>query len=617
MLQYLFDNTPYVFNPLAMQTLVVALGLIVLGIYGLIREQGSQASLVFFILALSIGVWLFAFSWMYSAIDEHLAMWWAKVAYVGIAFIPAAVYHFTALILQDYEKVRKRVLTVWVIGAIFITLILTTDIQFRSLYRYEWGYYPKSDITSVPFILFFFGVMILTLLSFAEGYRNATKGSAQLTRARTLLIAFAAGYLAATDFIASFGVRWYPFGYIAIFFFIVVSARSIFRYRFMAITPAFAARQIIDTMNDALIVLDPDGIVRLVNQATCTLFGFREKEIVGGQPTRGMMHNIDFAEKLAAVIRGGTVRNYVLDYEPPDSAPRVVSVSTSIMRNPAGEPLATVCVVSDITDQKRAEQDREKLITQLQEANEKLQTIDKMKSDFVSVVSHELRTPLTTIKAFIELLNMKPGMPEDQKAKLMNTINVETDRLTLLVADLLDLARIEAGSMKWRIEAVSVDNILQNAVSSMRPLFENKNLHVTTVFNPPLSPVAGDRDRLVQVVTNVLSNAVKFTPAGGSIHIAVREMTDPVAQIVVEIIDTGMGIRSEDLELIFEKFHRSGDRRASSIDGTGLGLAIARQIIEYHGGRIWAASTYGKGSIFTFTLPLAGAVRITHEIAPS
>ncbi len=617
MLQYLFDNTPYVFSPLALQTLVVALGLFALGTYGLIREQGSQASVVFFILALSLGVWLFAFSWMYSAIDEQLAMWWAKAAYVGIAFIPAAVYHFTALILQDYEKVRKRVLAVWVIGAVFIALILTTDIQFRSLYRYSWGYYPKSSITGIPFILFFFGVMILTLRSFVEAYRAARKGSAQLIRARTLVIAFSAGYLASTDFIAAFGIRWYPVGYLAIFFFIVVSARSIFRYRFMAITPAFAARQIIDTMNDALIVLDPDGIVRLVNQATCTLFDFREKDIVGMHLTACMAHTIEFAGKLETVIRGETVHNYELDYQPPDGARRVISVSTSIIHNPSREKLATVCVVSDVTDQKRAEEDREKLISQLREANEKLQTIDKMKSDFVSMVSHELRTPLTTIKAFIEILNMKKGMPEDQKAKLMSTIMAETDRLTFLISDLLDLARIEAGSMKWRIEAVSVEDIIQSAASSMRLLFENKNLNVTTEFSMRLSPVAGDRDRLLQVVTNVMSNAVKFTPAGGSIHIAAHEAADPVAQIVVEISDTGMGIRPEDLEPIFEKFHRSEDPRASTIDGTGLGLSIARQIVEYHGGRIWAQSSPGKGSTFTFTLPLNGAVRTTHGILRS
>ena len=173
------------------------------------------------------------------------------------------------------------------------------------------------------------------------------------------------------------------------------------------------------------------------------------------------------------------------------------------------------------------------------------------------------------------------------------------------------LSNIKA-SLIDRTGVIPEDDIIQNAVSSMRPLIENKNLHLTSEINSPLSPVVGDHDRLLQVVTNILSNAVKFTSPGGSIDISVHEELDPVAQVVVEIIDTGMGIRSHDLELIFEKFHRSGDPCASSIDGTDLGLSIARQIVEYHRGRIWASSTYGKGN--TFTLPLAGATRFTHEI---
>jgi signal transduction histidine kinase len=139
----------------------------------------------------------------------------------------------------------------------------------------------------------------------------------------------------------------------------------------------------------------------------------------------------------------------------------------------------------------------------------------------------------------------------------------------------------------------------------MEPLFENKGLRLTTVFNPPLSRLSGDQDRLVQVVTNLLSNAVKFTPEGGAIHIAVRQEPAPLAQIVVEISDTGMGISPHELELIFEKFHRSDGAHGGTTEGTGLGLAIARQLVEHHGGRIWAASTLGKGSMFTFTLPLA------------
>jgi signal transduction histidine kinase len=243
---------------------------------------------------------------------------------------------------------------------------------------------------------------------------------------------------------------------------------------------------------------------------------------------------------------------------------------------------------------------------QLQEANLSLQSIDKMKTDFMTVVSHELRTPLTTIKAFLELITMKPDMPAQQRTKLMATINVETDRLMRLIADLLDLATIEAGSMKWRSEYLSLEEVVQSSISGMGPLFESKGLRVTTAFGSSLSRFSGDRDRLVQVVTNILFNAIKFTPAGGAVHVEVREEPDPAPQLVVEISDTGIGIPAGDLELIFEKFQRAGDQLTSKIEGTGLGLSIARQIVENHGGRIWAASTRGKGSTFTFTLPLSG-----------
>jgi PAS domain S-box-containing protein len=608
MLHYLYDNTPYVFNLLTIQTLAVAIGLVLLGVFSLIREQGSQVSVVFFVLTLSMGVWLFAFAWMYCAIDVQLAMWWAKVGYVGIVSIPAAVYHFSALILLDYEKVRKRILAVWMLSACFITLILTTNILFGSLEHHSWGYYPKLGISNIPFILYFFTVTIITLRSFASAYGNAGKGTAQRKRARIFLVAMTIGYLSSFDFVASFVVPWYPFGFLAILAFIVISARAISRYRFMAITPAFAARQIIDTMNDALIVLDPDGVIRLVNRATCDLLGCREQDLVGKRPTSSMLNSTAFADHLESISGSGTIRHSEVIVETGQNLRRTLSLSISTMRNPTGEPLAGVCVASDITDRKRAEDDREKLIVQLKEANQKLQAMDKMKSDFISVVSHELRTPLTTIKAFVELIIMKPGMPEQQKKKLMSTINTETDRLTRLISDLLDLARIESGSLKWRVDAVSIDDLVRDVITGMGLFFENKGLQVTTTFGSPLPGISADRDRLVQVVTNLLFNAVKFTPPGGSIRVAVYQEPAPVPQIVVEISDTGMGIPARDLELIFEKFQRSGDELTATIEGTGLGLAIARQIVEYHGGRIWAASTHGKGSVFTFTLPLAGRI---------
>jgi signal transduction histidine kinase len=149
-----------------------------------------------------------------------------------------------------------------------------------------------------------------------------------------------------------------------------------------------------------------------------------------------------------------------------------------------------------------------------------------------------------------------------------------------------------------------MEDVIQSVIESMGVLFENKDLRVAVELPPLLPPVMGDRDRLVQVVTNILSNAVKFTPRGGVIRVALRQET---AQLVVDISDTGIGIPAEHIDLIFEKFHRSDDMLTAATEGTGLGLAITRQIVEYHGGAIWAASTQGKGSTFTFTLPIAGA----------
>jgi len=251
--------------------------------------------------------------------------------------------------------------------------------------------------------------------------------------------------------------------------------------------------------------------------------------------------------------------------------------------------------------------DLNRMNAQLQESNRKLLEIDKLKTDFLSVVSHELRTPLTTIKAFSELLIMKPHMGQQRKEKLMSVITVETNRLQRLINDLLDLSRIEAGAMEFRVEPVAIEDIITSSITGMGPLFASKKLRLTTDFAPLRTIISGDRDRLVQVVTNILSNAVKFTPSGGSILVAVRREPAPCDEALIEVSDTGVGISAHDLGMIFEKFHRVGDQLTNTIEGTGLGLAIARQIVEHHGGRIWAKSTPGKGSTFSFTLPFAGA----------
>jgi signal transduction histidine kinase len=242
---------------------------------------------------------------------------------------------------------------------------------------------------------------------------------------------------------------------------------------------------------------------------------------------------------------------------------------------------------------------------ELEEANTKLKEIDQMKSDFISIVSHELRTPLTSIKAFTELIVMKPKMPADKRNRLLSIINNETDRLTRLINDILDLTRIEAGNFSWRIERLSMDAIVRTSVSGIQSLADNKGIAIVTEgLHHSVPNLFGDRDRLMQVITNILSNSIKFTPPNGKITITLGHEESPQPRLLVAISDTGVGIPEEDHDLIFEKFRRSGDILTSNIEGTGLGLSIARQIVTYHGGKIWVKSKPGEGSTFTFALPL-------------
>jgi signal transduction histidine kinase len=241
---------------------------------------------------------------------------------------------------------------------------------------------------------------------------------------------------------------------------------------------------------------------------------------------------------------------------------------------------------------------------ELELANKKLKELDQLKSDFISVVSHELRTPLTSIKAFTELIIMKPRMTGEKRNRFLSIVNNETDRLARLINDILDLTKIEAGKFSWHVTRVSLSEIIQNSVASMQSLSDNKSLSIILHVPASLPTLYGDRDRLIQVITNILSNAVKFTHEGGSISINAFTEDAPRHQIVVKISDTGVGIPSRDFDVIFEKFRRSGDVLTTHAEGTGLGLAITKQIVEYHGGRIWAESTPGKGSSFTFTLAL-------------
>ncbi|HEY3079879.1 MAG TPA: HAMP domain-containing sensor histidine kinase [Chloroflexota bacterium] len=243
--------------------------------------------------------------------------------------------------------------------------------------------------------------------------------------------------------------------------------------------------------------------------------------------------------------------------------------------------------------------DLQRAFSDLANAHQELLSVDEMKTNFLANVSHELRTPLSSIRAFSELLLSYDNEGEVQK-EFVQIINSESERLTRLVNDVLDISKIEAGQMDWCMTRIDLAELLQDTSRTYSTLIEQHNLEFEQDVEIDLPPVHGDRDRLQQVVGNLLNNSVKFT-SSGLIRLHARRVGD---EVHISVADSGLGIPPEDQERIFEKFQQVGSVLTDKPRGTGLGLAICRDIVRHHDGRIWVDSQLGVGSTFTVALPV-------------
>jgi PAS domain S-box-containing protein len=225
---------------------------------------------------------------------------------------------------------------------------------------------------------------------------------------------------------------------------------------------------------------------------------------------------------------------------------------------------------------------------------------DQVRTEFVSQVSHELRTPLTSIKGYVDLL-LDDARLTDEQRDFLAVVKRNTERGEGLISELLDISQIDTGRLKLVRNALNVRVLIDEIISSMRPLIDQHELEVFQHFPATLEPVWADARRVGQIVSNLLSNAIKYTPRGGKIHIT---GFDDRGYVIIEVQDNGIGISAEEQKRLFQRFFRASNRMTREVAGTGLGLALTRSLVELHGGQITCESAPGIGTTFRFTLPV-------------
>lgn len=352
---------------------------------------------------------------------------------------------------------------------------------------------------------------------------------------------------------------------------------------------------IVASSDDAIVSKDLDGTILTWNRGAERMFGYTAQEAIGKsiriiipQDRQG-----EEDEVLARIREGLSVDHFETVRQRKDGSLIDISVTISPVRNAAGTIVGASKIARDISEQRR-------LRSVVEEAS-------RLKDEFLAVLSHELRTPLNTVLGYARMLRREDRrMSADLRERALDALERNADVLTRMINDVLDTSRIVTGKLRLALEACPVDVVISEAVRTIEPAAEAKQISLAASVEPGLT-VLCDRDRLQQVIWNLLSNAIKFTPSGGSV--SVRAMRRG-REIAISISDTGIGISPEHLPFVFQRFWQADTGASREFGGLGLGLALARHIVELHGGSVSAESAgEGEGTVFTIALPTAATAR--------
>lgn len=559
------------------------------------------------LLAAAVTVWLVGYALQISGADWTTKVLWARTRYIGIVAVPVTWLTFALEYTGRTRWLNWRTWSLLCIEPVVTLALVWTNAWHNLIWIWQGteldrrGPFPAlhapHGIAFWGHAVYAYSLMLAGLILLVQGLIRSQ--SLYRRQAGTVLVGVLVPLVG--NLISTF-VDPFPHLDMTPFAFTVgglILAWALFHFRLLDIVPV-ARDTLIEGMGDGVIVLDARNRVVDLNPAAQRILGRSPVEAIG---------------QLGGAIFAGQLN---LEESPPDRGAMggevVLEVGEEVRSfDPRITPLydrrghltGRLIVLRDITGRKRAEE-------ALQAAKEAAEEANRAKSEFVSVVSHELGTPITSIRGYADVLIAGDvGAINELQAEFLSIIRTNADQMAVLISDLADISRIEAGRLALVLGAHDIADVVAEVVRSARRQVEEKGQQLVVQVPDDLPPVWGDHVRLVQVLSNLVNNAHKFTPSGGRITIRAEcaenrwDPEGPPKVVLVDVSDSGIGVPPEDQERIFEKFVRSDDREARASAGTGLGLSIARSLVEMQGGRIWLESTLRQGSTFYFTVPVA------------
>ena len=578
------------FNAFALPWAIVGLALFALAGVIYARQSASRVAVLFCLILSLVGMWFGGFAVMFAAGNAGVAAVAARIGLAAICFLPPAIYDFTATALRLRSSRTILVRAAWVAAAVFATLSLFTRGFVGDVIRHPWGFYPAAGAATIPFLVYFAGALGTQLFDGITEWRRSTD-PARRRRVAYLMISFGVAYVSAVDWLPMFGVRMRPIAVIPVVAFLLVAWRAIQRHRFQPITAARASREILDTMADALFVIDANGAIRVTNHTVRELLGYRDSDLIGRSIDR--LEQTDGDETISRTLRDLARRGAIRDQERVLRHADGQGIEFSVSISPVGEGDAqegAVVIARDIRDRKRAEEELRHTMQRLAQSNRELE-------DFAYVASHDLQEPLRKIQAFGDLLKSKHAAGLDAQARdYIDRMQSAAKRMQILINDLLTFSRVTTKAQPF--VPVDLGHVAADVVKDLEARTRDSAGRIVV---GPMPVIDADPLQMRQLLQNLVANALKFHRDGVPPLVEMRgELEDGRCRITVS--DNGIGFEEKYAERIFTMFERLHTR--ATYEGTGIGLAICRKIAERHGGDIHAHGRPGEGATFIVTLPL-------------